>query len=750
MAIGITTTTQAGTKWDITDAYGAKWSTHYGEQGGGYGYCKFSLPRKVGFNYHDIGFGYRLTVRSSTTNIVFDGQIRQIEEISSSGRDRIDITGLGWLIVAQDDELLRHFCDARLNRWKPVTELPKGWYRPDLFTTGTNALGYYIHASNGKDISVNDHTEIQYTFSRDESAQRFKATLSMVLGSGTVFDATVGAIDDTNGYIDYTTDSGEGNLAADMVIYNSTQGKQATISAVDTGTNRITVDVPSSISGWAASDELAVYGPLFYSQIDSVSDAVITYGTDTLVGESNLANGQTLCNLTKKAIATISAFDTGADTITVSDEDHIEGWDDSDVIAVMAPYFEATFSSVAGTTITYSSPVGERVASTATGWVLHNVTEGEYATVASWAIASNQLVVTDAGDITGNWTNGDTLRIYTPLKAVILESDNTVIWPASDWREGAVNQNRTSINVTTTGNPDGLKMRCTCYISGSFNESTFLQFTDVKAYSTTEDVTATMLAKEMVSLLSTSGLDLSSDETDIATSTKVVEPMVFEFTTPAEAMSWACSFGDESGNALAWGVRLNDKKTFYLEAQDRSTVDYRVVRSGSGEVAAMGDVQKSVQQVRAVYTDKLGDQQVSYWLTAPSSYFSGHWRRKSVRLDNIDTEAEAIAAIQIYLDENKDAKTSTKYTINYGAVLDKNGRLVAIEDIKATGGTMIIQDWRSVESGMGRTDIRDRWTKEQIVAVEIDYDARKITLTPASARSSFIRYMAELARLSEL
>ena len=174
-------------------------------------------------------------------------------------------------------------------------------------------------------------------------------------------DAVISAIDDTNGYIDYTTDSGEDELAVDMVVYNSTQAKQATISAINTGTNRITVDVPSNITGWVATDEIAVYGPLFTSNIDSIAAAVITYGADPLIGESNLANGQTLCNISKKAIATIDSFNAGANTITVTDEDHIEGWDDTDVICVMAPYFEATFDSDAGVTITYSSPIGERV-----------------------------------------------------------------------------------------------------------------------------------------------------------------------------------------------------------------------------------------------------------------------------------------------------------------------------------------------------------------------------------------------------
>lgn len=750
MSISIKTEDENGIIRVIEDAVKVQWSTHIGEAGGGFGYLKFSLPREIGIDYADIGHGYDIYLHKHTNKLLFFGQIRSIEESSSPASDQLNITALGYVIVAQDDEMLRHFCDTRLNRWKPETELPKGSFRPDRFTIGTNALGFYAHPSNGKEMNAGDYTEVVYGFSADEDAQRFKATLSMILGTGTIFDATVLAIDDANGYIDYENDTGEGFLDADMVVYNSTQDKQATIQSIDVGSDRITVDVPGNISGWAASDELAVYGPMFTSTISSISTATITYGTDVLIGESNLAANQILCNISKKSVATIQSYDTGANTITVTNEDHIAGWEDTDIIIVTNPYFEATFSSSASTTITYSIPVGERVASTATGWVLHNVDEDEYATVASWTIASNQLDVTDAGDITGNWTNGDLLRIYTPFHLQILDTDDNVLWPASDWRQGAIRQDRTSINVTTTGSHTGFKIRYSCYIAGSANESSFMQLTDVKAYSTTSTVTATMLAQAVVTMLSASGLDLSSSTSEIATVTKEVEPMVFEFATPAEAMQWTCEFGDENGDGLNWGVTLDDQKRLYLEVQDTSTIVYRVVRKGPVEASVTGDMQKSVQQVRAVYTDKLGEQQVTAWQSDPAAYFNDHFRRKSVKLDNIDTDTEAVSAIQLYLDDHKGPEISTRYSVGYGAVLTANGKQVPIEEIQALNGITMIQDWRAVESGMSGTDIRDTWTKERIVAVEIDYDAQRATLTPASARGSFEKYMAELSRLAEL
>jgi len=732
----------------ITDARGLSWSTHYGEQGSGFGYLKFSLPRRVGTDYADIGYGFDIVLTKHYTNVLFDGQIRQIEESSSPDRDELNVTALGRVVIAGDEEFNRHYCDTRLNMWKMSSELPQGAFRPDYFNIGRADLGLYMHTSNDKELSSGDYTELEYTFTDDESAQRFKADLSLHLGSGSVFDGQVDSIDLGSGFIYYKNDSGESQLAQNMLVYNTTQAKTATISAVDTGTNKITVTVPSALGGWVADDELAVYGPLFYAQIQDISTDTITYEND--IGESNLASSQTLADVSKKSIATIQSYNTTSNTITVSDEDHIVGWEVGDVIIVGAPYFEATYSSKSGVTVTYSSPIGERIASSATGWVLYNSTEDEYATVASWNIGSNQLDVIDSGDLTANWTSGDTLRIYTPFRVKVLESDDTLIWPSSDWRQGAVPHSRTAISVTTSGNPDGLKIRLECYVAGTGDESSFAMYESLKAYSTTSGSTAQTLATDVVGLLSVSGHGLSSSTSDIASVTKTLEPMFFEFKTLSEAMAWACYFGDSNGDRIAWGIRLNRDKVIFLEVQDGSTVDYVIRRSGPANVSVSGDIQNSWQQVRGIYADKLGDQQMTAWQSDSGAYFNSKYRRKSISLDSVDTDAEAVSLISMFLNENKNPKTSAKYSISTGAVFTEYGVLVPFDEIKATGRIMMIEDWRAAESTSLGSDIRDSWTREQIVAVEVNYDQGSATLTPASAKSDFERYMAELSRLAEV
>ena len=58
MALGLLTTkVEDGVeyKYNITDAKIKGWSSHYGEEGGGFGYLRFSVERPVGSNNSDIG-----------------------------------------------------------------------------------------------------------------------------------------------------------------------------------------------------------------------------------------------------------------------------------------------------------------------------------------------------------------------------------------------------------------------------------------------------------------------------------------------------------------------------------------------------------------------------------------------------------------------------------------------------------------------------------------------------------------------
>jgi hypothetical protein len=570
-----------------------------------------------------------------------------------------------------------------------------------------------------------------------------------MLGAGVLFDAEISSVDEPNGYVYYTNDVGEDEVVVGMSLFNITETKTAEISDINTGLNRITVTNAGAVSGWTATQEISVSGPLFWAQVDSIASDVITYTEDR--GEDNLAAGQVLANATKKSIAEIDTggIDLVNDEITVTDSSHIEGWEVSDVIMVGTSLFTATVSSVSSTQLNYSSPIGERIVASDTGWVIYNEDTGGYATVDSWTAASNYLDVTVAGDIVG-WT-GDTIRIYSPFQVDIRDSDDNVIWPTSDVREGAAPHNRTAIDELTTGTPTELKIRCTVLVASTIGDSTFAQLSNIRAYSTEDAVTPEMLTQYCISILSAAGHDLDSSEDDVEEITRVLEPMVFEFTTPKDAMSWACSFGDGSGNRLAWGVKTDDRRRVYIETQDLTTIDYVVRRTAPVSADIGGSIQESLQQVRGVYTDKLEEQYVTDWQSDEDSYFDSHFRRASVTLENVDNETDADTLVTQLLSEIREPKQSARYSVREGSVFTIGGAPVPIDEIKATGGLIMIEDWRSAESGLSAsTDARNSWTIEQLVGVEIDYAAKTASLMPASPKSTFELMMAELQRVKSV
>jgi hypothetical protein len=214
-------------------------------------------------------------------------------------------------------------------------------------------------------------------------------------------------------------------------------------------------------------------------------------------------------------------------------------------------------------------------------------------------------------------------------------------------------------------------------------------------------------------------------------------------------MSWACEQGDADGNMLAWGVRLSSDRKFFLEVQDRQTIQYKISKAASIDAGTSGDTQGSIQQVRGVYTDLQGKQQITDWQKDEDAYLAEqYYRRRSIRLDNITNVTDAEYAANLFLSENKSPKRSSSYTVSDGTVFTSGGLKVPIDEVVATGEIVAIEDWRSVEAGITGTDIRDSWTQEQIVGVEVEYDSGRARLIPASAPSMFDKYMEELARIS--
>ncbi len=168
-----------GTQYVLQDAEQISFSTVSRiEEGTGYGYMSFKLPRKKG-SYSDFGFGYEVKLRKGLDTILFHGFISAIE-ISDSG---YTINCLGYKSLLQWDKFSWVFRDDRVDRWVGGCE-PQGSSRPDKFNTATswdieNVDGSYTSYSglrflpkSGVDYVEEDYTYLRYRFENGETAYR--------------------------------------------------------------------------------------------------------------------------------------------------------------------------------------------------------------------------------------------------------------------------------------------------------------------------------------------------------------------------------------------------------------------------------------------------------------------------------------------------------------------------------------------------------------------------------------------------
>lgn len=726
-----------GRQYVITDAKNIKWSSHYGSDGSGFGYLKFDLEREVGVSYNDFGFGYRAKVRKGLM-VVYDGMIREIGESTKNGVGSISVSAVGFAIVAEDSpEILRNFCNADLSKWAVPSQVPGNLYRPDLFTTASSSDGLILNATT-QPVVANSYTELKFDFYEGEVAERIKFDIFTNLGRGVTFDADVDSIDEPNKYVFYKNHSDETKIAVGMTLVNITQNLTAAIDAIDTGLNRLTV--ASSPGSWVVDDEMYIQGPLFTASVVSVAGSIITYTSD--VGEGNISASYQLVNLTKKAAVGISSNDTGANTITASED--VSTWTQNDTIIIAAPLFEATVSGVSGTQITYSGAVGERVVNSDAGWVLHNTTEDDVATVASWT-APNLLDVTVSGEIS-TW-NGDTIAIYTPYRTEVRDSNESILWP-SDWRSGAVSGAVTGINVTTTGSPTSFRILFKAYIAGSGDESSFAKLSGVKVYSTELDITMDTISKAMLSNMTALGID--SSEADIEEITKVVEPSVFEFKDIKEVLSETAKFGSQDENQVAWGIRPNDLKRFFVE-EFPTNVKYMIAKSlGNSDVEVSADVSESVQRIRGVYTDTLGNRVIMDWVEETDQYYGSYYISRTETLQNIDNETDALAYIQMLFNEQKTPPVSASYITKGDVIRDRFGNAIPFDEVVADGTFIEVEDFRAAITGTQVSDLSANWVRDRLVAAEVDIDSKSVKLIPGKALKTFEIYMAELSRIAKL
>lgn len=233
------TVNQAGRMFRHPRAYGRKWSSYYGDQGGGFGYLTWSEDRDIGLDHPDIDFSFQVMLIKGISQDLFDGSICAIEEEQSDDKTTLTITALGWVSETEDDRYNKVFCDARPGEWES-TEVESGSLQPGKFNVTTSDGQIYLEPRRSIDFLTDEYARSRYTFPFGGTAIRLAFDYDLALpftwpgklevrdDNGVLWSATVtgtGSVDvaASSGatYFEvrfYCTDDGE-NTAVDDTVY---------------------------------------------------------------------------------------------------------------------------------------------------------------------------------------------------------------------------------------------------------------------------------------------------------------------------------------------------------------------------------------------------------------------------------------------------------------------------------------------------------------------------------------------------
>lgn len=243
--ITLTTKDLLGQQHDIIDASGTTYSNHYSPEGSGFGFLSFSLRRKYGINYSDIGFAYEIRLTKGLKVFLFNGIITKIEE---NNDDTLQVSAVGKNTLLSFDILNFVLSDGRVNRWVTACN-PRGSYRPDKFDHSLNWTeilnegaideeelsfdGIELKPRRSVDYNEDDFYYIRYRFEFGETARRLKGTYKVALpnnwpGEVTILDANANVLQtfnvSGNGTLDLALDSASSGNFVELRITVTTAG----------------------------------------------------------------------------------------------------------------------------------------------------------------------------------------------------------------------------------------------------------------------------------------------------------------------------------------------------------------------------------------------------------------------------------------------------------------------------------------------------------------------------------------------
>lgn len=331
-----------------------------------------------------------------------------------------------------------------------------------------------------------------------------------------------------------------------------------------------------------------------------------------------------------------------------------------------------------------------------------------------------------------------------PAKLQLL-ADDQLLFEATSTASG-------QIDVTATGKTT-FEFRFAMTQTGDVtaeDDTVYALIENMTVYSlNTSGVDAADIAADLVSFLSVAGHGISDDTRRINTiGTTLLQAAFDNDQTPADIMAFMCQFGNANSLPVAWGISPDDRRLFYLESQDTTTIKYAVNPSAADTLERSGDWSESAQKVYGTYTDKDGvlqrtaDQVDQDTIDALGGYFL----RRVIPFTGVTEESAANVLLATWLSENGKPKTSGSYTVRSALTVD--GRTVPADEIQP-GGLVQVREFRAIEAELGSDDFRDKTTTFMLIGVKIDFDAHTAELMPDEESSQFERNMAIIASLQE-
>lgn len=210
----------------LTDYSDVTYSNTYSSEGGGFGFMSFTLARKPGVSYEDIGYGYKLELIKGLKLYLFKGIVTQISE---QGESSVKIGAVGEATLYSFELANFVLADNRVNKWITGCD-PKGSFRPDKFDhsyswseiinegmPSEEEVGYdgiEILPKRGMDYNQDDYYYLRYRFEFGETARVLTATYKLNLPNN--WPGRVQILDANANVIWQLDVSGNGTLNLDL------------------------------------------------------------------------------------------------------------------------------------------------------------------------------------------------------------------------------------------------------------------------------------------------------------------------------------------------------------------------------------------------------------------------------------------------------------------------------------------------------------------------------------------------------